>query len=435
MKPPKDVGVVVGGASLKPPSAAKAAVERAARDSYGRLVAFLAMRSRDVAAAEDALADAFEAALESWPSSGVPEKPEAWLFTAARRRLIDAGRQAQVRDQALPELIVLADESYDHAFNEATFPDERLKLMFVCAHPAIDPAMRTPLMLQTVLGLDAARIASAFLLQPAAMGQRLARAKTKIRDAGIAFEVPEGRQLPERLEAVLEAIYAAYGSGWDDVMGADERRRGLAAEAIDLGRLLLRLMCDEAEVQGLLALMLHCEARRDARRDAAGHYVPLSEQDTTCWSRPMIDEAEQLLFAAAGAGRVGRFQLEAAIQSAHAQRAAIGATNWQAVALLYEGLVRMAPTIGALVGRSAAVGEAAGAEAGWTLLEELPADAVKSYQPHWALAGHLLARMQRIQAAKAAYERAIGLCEDSSMRDYLREQAAKLRPDGRDVAK
>jgi RNA polymerase sigma-70 factor (ECF subfamily) len=303
------------------------------------------------------------------------------------------------------------------------FPDERLKLLFICAHPAIDAAARTPLMLQTVLGLDASRIASAFLVQPSAMGQRLSRAKAKIRDAGIAFELPEAEELPTRLDAVLEAIYAAYGSGWEDVAGADPRRKGLAVEAIDLGRLLLRLMPSEPEAQGLLALMLHCEARRGARRTATGGYVPLSEQDVARWSQPMIEEAEQFLTAAARAGRIGRFQLEAAIQSVHAQRARTGHTDWEAIALMYEGLVRLAPTIGSLVGRAAAVAEARGAGTGWALLEAIPAEAIKSYQPYWALAAHLLNRLQRSEEAAAAYSRAIGLCEDPAMRAFLARQA------------
>lgn len=277
-------------------------------------------------------------------------------------------------------------------------------------------------MLQTVLGLDAARIASAFLVRPSAMGQRLTRAKTKIRDAGIAFEVPEAKELPPRLDAVLEAIYAAYGSGWDDVAGADPRRKGLTAEAIDLGRLLLRLMPGEPEVQGLLALMLHCEARRDARRTPTGQYVPLSEQDVARWSMATIDEAERLLSAAARACRIGRFQLEAAIQSAHAQRARTGQTDWEAIALLYEGLVRLAPTIGAMLGRAAAVAEAHGAAAAWALLEALPTEATQSYQPYWALAAHLLKRMGRPEEADPAYSRAIGLCADPAMREFLASQ-------------
>ena len=395
------------------------AVERAARDSYSRLIAFLAARSRDVAAAEDALADAFHSALETWPRTGVPKRPEAWLLTAARRRMIDSARHARVQVAALPTLLAIADEAQELVVNALQFPDERLKLLFICAHPAIDAAARTPLMLQTVLSLSAARIASAFLVQPAAMGQRLSRAKTRIRDAGIAFELPKASELPTRLDAVLEAIYAAYGSGWDDIAGADPQRHGLALEATDLGRLLLQLMPDEPEVQGLLALMLYCESRRDARRGATGCYVPLSQQDEKRWSQPMIDEAESLLALASRAGRIGRFQLEAAIQSVHARRALTGHTDWEAIALFYEGVVRVAPTIGALVGRAAAIAQARGADAGWALLEAIPAQTVVSYQPYWALAAHLLTRMQRMTEAKAARDRAIGLCEDERMREFL----------------
>ncbi|MBS1910678.1 MAG: RNA polymerase subunit sigma-70 [Bacteroidetes bacterium] len=405
------------------------AVERAVRDSYGRLLAYLSMRSRDVAAAEDALADAFHAALETWPHSGVPERPEAWLLTAARRRLIDGARHARVQAAALPLLQAAAEEASELMGSAAGFPDERLGLLFVCAHPAIAVTARTPLMLQTVLGLDAARIASAFLLKPSAMGQRLARAKAKIRDARIAFELPEAAELPPRLDAVLEAIYAAYGSGWEDVAGADPRRRGLAAEALELGRLLVRLMPEEPEALGLLALMLYCESRRDARRGLSGEYIPLSEQETARWSGSMMTEAERLLHAAAGMKRTGRFQLEAAIQSAHAERARTGRTDWEAVALLYEGLARSTPTIGALVGRAAANAEARGADAGWRLLQEIRGDAVLNYQPYWALAAHLLRLLGREDEAVAAYGRAIRLCQDQAMRGFLALQA--VRSDGR----
>ncbi len=414
--------------SEPPELGAQRAVERAARDSYGRLVAFLAARSRDVAAAEDALGDAFKIALETWPRSGVPEKPEAWLLVAARRRLIDNARHARVQAEAAPTLLAAADEAQHRADLDVVFPDERLKLLFICAHPAIDAGARTPLMLQTVLGLDAARIASAFLVRPSAMGQRLSRAKAKIRDAAIRFELPEAHQLQPRLAAVLEAIYAAYGSGWEDVAGADRRRKGLAREALDLGRLLSRLMPSEPEVQGLLALMLHCEARRDARRTAAGEYVPLSEQDVARWSKDLIEEAERNLSAAEKAGRIGRFQLEAAIQSVHARRAWTGRTDWEAIALLYEGLVRLAPIIGALVGRAAAMAEARGPATGWGLLEAIPPEAVATYQPYWALAAHLLKRMQRFEEAEDAYSRAIGLCEDPAMREFLVQQAPGVRP-------
>src|SRR5262245_35333846 len=204
-------------------------IEAVARESYGRLLAYLSARLRDVAAAEDALGDAFVKALTTWPRDGLPQAPEAWLLTAARHRLIDRARRDQRLQTASARVLELITAKAEAA--PEPFPDERLKLMFVCAHPAIDPAVHTPLMLQTVLGLDAAGIARAFLVSPAAMGQRLVRAKGKIRDAGIAFEVPEESELPRRLEAVLEAIYAAYGSGWEDAAGPDPRARRLADEA------------------------------------------------------------------------------------------------------------------------------------------------------------------------------------------------------------
>src|SRR5579863_3934528 len=271
-------------------------IERVARESYGRLVAYLSAHTRDVGSAEDALSDALVKALTAWPRDGVPENPEAWLMTTARHSIIDHVRHQQVAEASEPTLALLREESKEPNMTlETNFPDERLKLLFVCAHPAIDPAMHTPLMLQTVLGLDAVRIGSAFLVPPKTMGQRLVRAKTKIHEGGIRFEVPEQRQLPERLDAVLEAIYAAFGIGWDDMAGADQRGRGLAEEAIWLARALLQLMPGEPEVQGLLALMLYCEARRDARRDRDGRYVPLSDQDPKLWSLSLIEEAERHL--------------------------------------------------------------------------------------------------------------------------------------------
>ncbi len=398
---------------------ARGVVEMAARNSYGRLVAFLAARSRDVAGAEDALADAFASALETWPYSGVPSKPEAWLLTVARNRMTDARRRARVRAEAIPALLAVAEEAHALADTANPFPDERLKLLFICAHPAIEVTARTPLMLQTLLGLDAARIASAFLVQPAAMGQRLARAKRKIRDAGIAFEVPMRNDLPARLGSVLEAVYAAYGSGWDDMSGADPRSNGLAWEAIDICRLLMRLIPEQAEVQGLLALMLYCESRRNARRNDAGDYVPLVEQNTALWSRPMINEAEALMRTAARLGPIGRFQLEAAIQSVHTQRVVTGRTDWEEIALLYEGLVVHAPTIGAMVGRAAAVAEARGAPAGWALLADIPGETLKNYQPYWALAAHLLTSLERMGEARIAYDRAIALSADPATRAFL----------------
>jgi predicted RNA polymerase sigma factor len=400
---------------------ARRAVEAVARQSYGRLVALLSARTRDVAAAEDALADALMAALTTWPRDGIPNNPQGWLMTAARNRLLDQVRHRQVRDQNAPTLELMMSDLYETK-DPDTLPDERLKLLLVCAHPAIDPDMHTPLMLQTVLGLDAQAIARAFLISPKTMGQRLVRAKNKIRQTRIAFEIPAADQIPQRLEAVLDAIYAAYGSSWEDAAGTDRKAVGLAEEAIWLARVLRDQVPGDAEVHGLLALMLHCEARRPARRTADGKFVPLSEQNPREWVAPLIEEAERELVAAARNPRLGRFQLEAAIQSVHAERAHSGRTDWRAIAHFYDQLVVIAPSLGAAVGRAAAHAESESAKAGLSLLDEIDADAVTSYQPYWAVRAHLLSELQRTREAKDAYDRAIGLSEDDAVRRFLLER-------------
>src|SRR5277367_811370 len=391
-------------------------IERVARESYGRLVAYLSSHTRDVASAEDALSSALVKALTTWPRDGVPQNPEAWLLTTARHSLIDLVRHRQVAEAGEPTLLLLSEESKEPNLTLSTeFPDERLKLLFVCAHPVIDAAMHTPLMLQTVLGLDAARIAHAFLVSPTTMGQRLVRAKTKIRDGGIQFEIPQERELPQRLDAVLEAIYAAFGIGWDDMAGVDQRGRDLSEEAIWLGRVLLELMPGEAEVRGLLALMLHCEARRRARRGPDGRYIPLSDQDSRQWSLPMIEEAERHLAEASSRGCAGRFQLEAAIQSVHAERTRSARTEWAGIALFYEQLIHISPTLGTRTGYAAAVGEANGPEAGLAVLNGIDPGDVSAYQPYWAVRAHFLKRLGKISEAADAFDRAIGLAEDPAV--------------------
>ncbi|QMV42069.1 RNA polymerase sigma factor [Cohnella cholangitidis] len=401
-------------------------IEKTARDAYGRLLSYLAVNWRDLQAVEDALGDAFLAALETWPKVGVPDKPEAWLVTAARRRLIDRARRTRISESALPTLFAMSEDAQRLTSSSAAFPDERLRMMFLCTHPTIDAVMRTPLMLQTVLGIDAARIASAFITKPATMSQRLTRAKAKIRAERLTFEMPDAEEIPDRLEPVLEAIYAAYGSGWDEATIANSPRRGLAEEAVYLGKLLLQFAPREPEVYGLLALMLHCEARREARHDDEGNYIPLSEQDCTRWDLGLTMEAERYLHAASQAGRIGRFQLMAAIQSVHAQRSSSGRIEWEAIAQLYEGLIRMHPTLGALVGRAAAVAEAYGSERGIALLEAIPPEEVVNYQPYWALAGHLYKRTNRQEDARSAYSRAIGLSSDAPVRQFLSRQASEI---------
>jgi len=390
-------------------------IERVARESYGRLVAYLSVQTHDLASAEDALSNALVSALTHWPKDGVPQNPEGWLLTSARHSFVDLVRHQRVAEASESTLLLLREEPRE----ETLFQDERLKLLFVCAHPAIDPTMHTPLMLQSVLGLDAARIGQAFLIAPKTMGQRLFRAKTKIRSGGIPFEIPQEPDLPERLDAVLEGIYAAFGIGWDDMAGTDQRGRDLAEEAIWLARVLLQLMPGEAEVQGLLALMLHCEARRPARRGADGRYIPLSEQDPKQWSFPLIEEAEHHLTKAFKRARSGRFQLEAAIQSVHAERARTGRTDWTAILLFYERLLRVSPALGTQIGYAAAVAEANGPETGLAVLDAMDLEAVSHYQPYWAVRAHLLQRIGHAREAADAYDRAIGLAEDRAVKEFL----------------
>lgn len=394
--------------------------ERAARESYGRLVAWLAYRWRDVAAAEDAMADALLAALEHWPVRGVPERPDAWLLTVARRQLLQRARHDRMAQA--PDVLALLDASDAAAAETAEIPDDRLALLFVCAHPDIPAPVHAPLMLQTVLGLDAATIASAFLVAPSAMAQRLVRAKSGIRERALRFEVPERREWGARLPAVLEGIYGAYSIGAQaagtDIQVAAE----LPGEALALGRILAQLAPDEPEVQGLLALILYCEGRRPARFDAQGCFVPLESQAVGAWDRGLIDEAEQRLHAAARAGRPGRFQWEAAIQSAHCQRMYGGSTPWPAVAALYGRLVEVHGTVGAAIGHAVATAEAGAPEAAIRMLDALPPDAVKSHQPYWAARAHLERRMGRDDAAREAAMRAMGLTRDARVRGYLQSQ-------------
>lgn len=404
---------------------AHGAIERVARESYGRLVAYLSSHTRDVAGAEDALGDALTAALTIWPRDGVPRNPEAWLLTTARHSLIDSMRHQRVILDNEPTLLLLKASLEEEAL-ATKFPDERLKLLFVCAHPAINPAMHTPLMLQAVLGLDASRIAGAFLIPAKTMGQRLVRAKIKIRDGGIRFEIPQQNAMPQRLDAVLEAIYATFGIGWDDMAGADQRGPDLAEEAVWLARVLLQLMPDEAEVRGLLALMLHCKARQAARRGPKGQYVPLSEQDPKQWSLPLIAEAERHLDDAAKRRRSGRFQLEAAIQSVHAERAQSGRTEWAAIARFYEQLVRLSPTLGTRTGYAAAIAEVKGPKAGLAVLDAIELDIVSRYQPYWAVRAHLLQEIGKTPESLEAYDRAIGLAEDPAVRQFLLKKRANF---------
>ena len=405
---------------------ARRAAEAVARRSYGRLVAFLAARTRDVAAAEDALSEAFASALADWPRSGCPSNPEGWLMTVARRKLIDAARRRGSAEAATAQVQLLA-EGLEAAAADAEIPDRRLALMFACAHPAVESGIRAPLMLQVVVGLDAKRIASAFLMSPAAMGKRLVRAKDKIREAGIPFRIPEREELRDRLDTVLAAVYAAFAEGWGDPSGTDAVRRDLAEEALFLARLVAELMPAEPEALGLLALMLHAEARRRARRREDGEYVPFGDQDSGRWDWPMIEEAEKTLGRARALGAVGRYQLEAALQSAHVHRRHTGQANWEAVVQLYDALWALTGSPVVAMNRALAVAELQGAGPALAAMNEVATDArLAEYQPYWAARADLLARTGAHGEARHAYEMAIGLERDPAVRRFLQRRQSSL---------
>jgi RNA polymerase sigma-70 factor (ECF subfamily) len=404
---------------------ARNTAEAVARRSYGKLVAFLASRTRDVAAAEDALSEAFAAALADWPLNGCPSNPEAWLLTVARRKSIDMARRRQNQSAAGEDLERVG--ALLGATSDMEIPDRRLALMFACAHPAIDSGIRAPLMLQVILGLDAAIIASAFLMSPAAMSKRLVRAKSKIREAGIPFRIPEREELVSRLESVLEAIYAAFGEGWGDPASTDMTRRDLIEEAFFLARLVVELLPGESEALGLLALMLHAEARRYARRNPHGEYVTLAEQDISLWDLQMIDEAEALLLRASAQGSIGRYQLEAALQSAHVCRRRTGRADWPAMLQLYDALFALSSSPVVAINRALTIAEIHGTSVALEAMPDLAADPrLAGYQPYWAARAELLSRTDAYEEARHAYEIAIGLERDASVRRFLRGRQAAL---------
>lgn len=401
--------------------------EEVARVAYGRLLAILASRDGDIEAAEDELADAFAQALQSWSRTGVPQNPEAWLLTAARNRRIDLQRSAAYRltgslddasrGDALPAV---------HMRDVDEIPDRRLALLFVCAHPAIDPAARTALMLQVVLGFEADRIAHAFAVQSKAMAQRLVRAKRRIRDARIPFVVPERGQMQERLTPVLEAIYGAYAMEFPLVAGTTERE-SLADEALFLSSTLAELLPNEAEALGLAALISLSLARRPAGGDGLS-FVPLEEQDVSQWDEELIASGESYLYRASALNNPGRFQTEAAIQSVHCARARTGTTDWRTLRTLFSVLLELAPTLGARVALAAAIGRTDGPRAGLASLEAIAGEAVLRFQPAWATRAHLLEAAGVTEAAVSAFDRAITLTADQRSRAYLQRRRDSIRP-------
>ena len=413
----REAGPGPGKDGLGPAAPAARSAGVAARDSYGRLLALLAAATSDLAGAEDALADAFERALRTWPSQGVPGNPDAWLLTVARNRLRDEWKSARAQRavplDAVPDTLAHIDD-----VDVDAIPDRRLELMLVCAHPAIDRAMHTPLMLNTVLGFTAEQVGRAFSVPAPTMATRLVRVKKRIKAAGIPFRIPDLADLPARMASVLEAVYGAYVIDW----ATGPQARQLPSEALHLAEVLTTLVPGDPEALGLAALIELSAARAPARVDPDGRFVPLADQDPALWNRELISRAHEHLRAAHARGQLGRFQLEAAIQAVHCARGRDGTTDWPTLLTLHRILQAVAPSLGSGVALAAVTAEVDGPAAGLAALDALLLEAgqrARLFQPAMATRAHLLDRLGRKEEAVAAYDSAISLTHDTAEREYL----------------
>jgi RNA polymerase sigma-70 factor, ECF subfamily len=413
----------------------KAAVDAAFRDEWGRVVATLIRTTGDWDLAEECAQDAFAMALQRWPSDGIPGRPGAWLTTAARNRAIDVLRRRTVGAAKLREVAAMSVGEADSPFAVETdhsgVPDDRLRLMFTCCHPALALEARVALTLRTLAGLTTAEIARAFLSSEPTMAKRLVRAKQKIAKAGIPYRVPPAHLLPERVPGVLGVLYLLFNEGYSASAGADLVRQGLTAEAIRLARVLARLMPSEPEAGGLLALMLLHDARRSARLDAAGDLVTLEDQDRSGWDSASISEGVTVLEAALRQGRPGPYQIQAAIAACHATAAAAEETDWAQIALLYGRLAEFLPTPVVELNRAVAVGMADGPAAGLVLIEELEASGkLAGYHLLPATRADFLRRLGRLPEAAVAYAAALDLVSTDAERRYLSRRLAETSGQG-----